>query len=73
MKPTLFFESSRTGHLLMSISDPGCIPNIGDIVVIQGDHHKIMDKIINIVVDSDARGYISTITYKVMYKAKYEL
>lgn len=73
MKPTLFFELSRTGHILMSISDPECIPNIGDIVVIQGDHHKIMDKIINIGVDNDNHGYISTITYKVMYKAKHEL
>ncbi len=73
MKPTLFFESSRTGYLLMSISDPGCIPNIGDIVVIQGDHHKIIDKIITCLYDNDARGYISTITYKVMYKTKYEL
>lgn len=73
MKPTLFFELSRTGHILMSITDPECIPNIGDIVVIQGDHHKIMDKIININVGSDGCGYISTITYKVMYKAKHEL
>ena len=68
MKPTLFFESSRTGHLLMSISDPECIPNIGDIIVIQGDHHKIIDKIININVGSDDRKYISTITYKVIFK-----
>lgn len=63
MKPTLFFELS--GHILMSITDPGCIPNIGDIVVIQGDHHKIIDKIITCVYGSDARGYISTVTYKV--------
>lgn len=73
MKPGLFFESSRTGHLLMSITDAECIPNIGDIVVIQGDHHKIIDKIINIGAGSDGREYISTITYKVMYKAKHEL
>ena len=73
MKPTLFFELSRTGHLLMSISDPECIPNIGDIVVIEGDHHKIMDKIINLKRGNDGRGYIGSITYKVMYKAEHEL
>lgn len=70
MKPTLFFESSITGHLLMSITEPECIPNISDIVVIQGDHFKIMNKIINIGVGNDARGYISIIIYKVMYKSK---
>ena len=73
MKPTLFFESSRTGHLLMSITDPECIPNVGDIVVIEGDHHKIIDKIITCLHNNDARGCISSITYKVMYKAKHEL
>ena len=72
MKPTLFFESSRTGHLLMSISDPECIPNVGDIVVIEEDHHKIIDKIINLRRGNDARGYIGSITYKVMYEAKHE-
>ncbi len=73
MKPTLFFESSRPEHLLMSISDPECIPNIGDIVVIEEDHYKITDKIINLRRGNDARGYIGSITYKVMYEAKYEL
>lgn len=73
MKPTLFFETSRTGHLLMSISDPECIPNIGDIVVIEGDHYKIIDKIISLRRGDDARGYIGSITYKVMYEAMYEL
>ena len=73
MKPTLFFELARTGHILMSITDPECIPNVGDIVVIHGDYHKIMDKIITCLYDSGGHGYISTITYKVMYKTKDEL
>ena len=73
MKPTLFFETSRTGNLLMSISDPECIPNIGDNVVIKGDHYKIMDKIISLRRGSDARGYIGSITYKVMYEATHEV
>lgn len=72
MKPTLFFESSVTGHLLMSISDPECIPNVGDIIVIEEDHYKIMDKMINLRRGNDARGYIGSIDYKVMYEAKHE-
>ena len=64
---TIFFEEELTGHTLMSVTDPDYVPNIGDIVEIGTDKHKVTEKIVHIGRDSNVRGYISMITLKLRF------